>query len=156
MGLPMGTYSLEVLVEGKKVDAVNGIRTRPGDPIPVNFDLKASQAENASKQAEMQKAMETGQLSKEMERSMSKEQKEAMEKNMKEREAQMKKRNELNTSFNEGMAAMTAKQYDVAVTNFTKAAEVDPAQTAVWAQLGEAYVKLAEGKTGPEFDTTIG
>jgi tetratricopeptide (TPR) repeat protein len=26
----------------------------------------------------------------------------------------------------------------------------------VWAQLGEAYVKLAEGKTGAEFDTTIG
>src|ERR1051325_3594275 len=47
MGLPMGTYSLEVMVEGKKVDAVNNIRTRPGDPIPVTFDLKASQAENA-------------------------------------------------------------------------------------------------------------
>lgn len=156
MGLPMGTYSLEVMVEGKKVDAVNNIRTRPGDPIPVNFDLKASQAENASKQAEMQKALETGQLSKEMERSMTKEQKEAMEKNMKDREAQMKKRNELNSSFNDGMAAMTAKQYDVAAAAFTKAAEVDPAQTAVWAQLGEAYVKLAEGKTGPEFDTTIG
>jgi tetratricopeptide (TPR) repeat protein len=156
MGLPMGTYSLEVVIEGKKVDAVNGIKTRPGDPIPVNFDLKASQAESASKQAEMQKAMETGQLSKEMERSMTKEQKEAMEKNMKDREAQMKKRNELNSSFNDGMTAMTNKQYDVAVTNFTKAAEVDPTQTAVWAQLGEAYVKLAETKTGEEFNTTIG
>jgi tetratricopeptide (TPR) repeat protein len=156
MGLPMGTYSLELMVDGKKVDAVNGIKTRPGDPIPVNFDLKASQAESANKQAEMQKAMETGQLSKEMERSMSKEQKEAMEKNMKEREAQMKKRNELNSSFNEGMTAMQNKQYEAAAAAFTKAAEVDPAQTAVWAQLGEAYVKLAEGKTGAEFDTTIG
>jgi len=156
MGLPMGTYTLEVMIEGKKVDAVNGIRTRPGDPIPVNFDLKASQAENANKQAEMQKAMETGQLSKEMERSMTKEQKEAMEKSMKEREAQMKKRNELNSSFNEGMTAMQEKKYDVAAAAFVKAAEVDPAQTAVWANMGEAYVKLAEGKTGPEFDTTIG
>jgi len=156
MGLPMGTYNLELLVDGKKADAVNGIRTRPGDPIPVNFDLKASQAESSAKQAEMQKALETGQISKEMERSMSKEQKEAMEKNMKDREAQMKKRNELNSSFNEGMTAMQNKQWDAAVAAFTKASEVDPQQTAVWAQLGEAYVKLAEGKTGAEFDTTIG
>jgi tetratricopeptide (TPR) repeat protein len=155
MGLPMGTYNLELMVDGKKVDAVSGIRTRPGDPIPVNFDLKASQAENANKQAEMAKALETGQLSKEQERGMSKEDKEKFEKTMKEREAQMKKRNELNSSFNEGMTAMQNKQWDAAIAAFTKSSEVDPTQTAVWAQLGEAYVKLAESKTGPDFDATI-
>src|SRR5215471_419307 len=67
MGLPMGTYNLELLIEGKKADQVSGVRTRPGDPIPVNFDLKASQADNAAKQAEVQKALETGQMSKELE-----------------------------------------------------------------------------------------
>src|SRR5579872_4756139 len=67
----------------------------------------------------------------------------------------MKKRNELNESFNAGMTAKEAKQYDVAVAAFAKAAENDPAQQAVWAQLGECYVKLAEGKTGADFDTNI-
>jgi tetratricopeptide (TPR) repeat protein len=156
MGLPMGKYTIDVIVDGKKVDSVAGVQTRPGDPIPVNFDLKSNQTENASKQAELQKAVETGQMSKELERSLSPEQKAAMEKQMKDREAQMKKRNELNDSFNQGMAAMQAKQYDQAVTAFQKASEVDPGQQAVWAQLGEAYGKLAEGKTGPDFDTNIG
>jgi tetratricopeptide (TPR) repeat protein len=67
----------------------------------------------------------------------------------------MKKRGELNDSFNAGMAAKEAKQWDQAVASFTKASEIDPTQVAVWAQLGEVYGKLAETKTGPEFDTAI-
>ena len=50
---------------------------------------------------------------------------------------------------------MEAKQYDQAVASFTKASENDPTQVAVWAQLGEANVRLAATKTGPEFDATI-
>ena len=48
MGLPMGKYTIDVLVDGKKVDSVTNVSTRPGDPIPVNFDLKASQADKAA------------------------------------------------------------------------------------------------------------
>src|ERR1043166_2855807 len=68
MGLPLGNYNVELYVEGKKVDAMNGVRTRLGDPLPVNFDLASNAALNAQKQAEMQKAAETGQMSKEPER----------------------------------------------------------------------------------------
>src|SRR5689334_22879323 len=50
MGLPIGTYNLSVFVDGKQMDQVNGIRTSPGDPKPVNFDLQQSAAANAQKQ----------------------------------------------------------------------------------------------------------
>jgi tetratricopeptide (TPR) repeat protein len=156
MGLPIGTYNVELMVDGKKVDQVNAVRTSLGDPKPVNFDLQNNASINQAKQAEMAKAAETGQISKELERGLTKEQKEAMEKQIKERSEQMKKRGDLNTAFNAGMEAMKVNQFEEAVTQFTKAAEVDPGQIAVWSQLGEAGVKLAATKTGPEFDAAIG
>jgi len=155
MGLPIGNYNIAVFIDGKQMDVVNNVRTSPGDPKPVNFDLQNSAASNSAKQAELQKAAETGQLTKEMERGMTAEQKAAMEKQLKDRSEQMKKRNELNDNFNAGMTALNAKQYDQAVAAFTKAAETDPTQVAVWANLGDAYVKNAEGKTGADFDTNI-
>jgi len=155
MGLPMGTYTIAVNVGGKEADKVNGVRTSPGDSKPIDFDLSKTQMSNSSKQAEMQKAVESGQISKELERGLTPEQKAAMEKQIKDSSEKMKKRNELNDAFNTGMTAMQNKQYDQAVPAFAKAAEVDPTQQAVWAQLGEAYVKLAETKTGPEFDANI-
>ena len=155
MGLPMGTYTVVVAVGGKEADKVMGVRTSPGDSKPVDFDLSKTQQANAAKDAELQKAVESGQITKELERGLTPEQKAQMEKNIKDRAENMKKHNELNEAFNTGMNAMTAKKYDEAVPAFTKASELDPSQTAVWAQLGEAYVKLAETKTGPEFDATI-
>jgi tetratricopeptide (TPR) repeat protein len=155
MGLPIGNYNVELYVDGKKVDQTNGVRTSLGDPKPVNFDLAQNAQLNAQKQAEMAKAAETGQISKELERGLSKEQKEAMEKQIKERAEQMKKRGELNAAFNAGMEAMTAKNFAEALTQFKKAAESDPTQIAVWQQIGEAGVQLAVGKTGAEFDAAI-
>jgi tetratricopeptide (TPR) repeat protein len=155
MGLPMGTYDIAVNVEGKLADKVSGVRTSPGDAKPVDFDLSKSQQAGSATSAAMQKALETGQISKDLERGMTADQKAQMEKDIKDRSEKMKKRNELNESFNTGMTAMNNKQYDQAVPAFIKASEVDPTQQAVWAQLGEAYVKLAETKTGAEFDTDI-
>jgi tetratricopeptide (TPR) repeat protein len=155
MGLPMGTYTISVVVDGKEMDKVSGVRTSPGDSKPIDFDLSKSVAASTNKQAEMQKAIETGQMSKELERGLTAEQKAQMEKEIKDKSEKMKKRNELNDAFNTGMTAMTNKQYDVAIASFTKASETDPTQQAVWAQLGEAYVKQAEGKTGADFDTNI-
>src|SRR3954451_22798375 len=103
MGLPMGKYDVSVLVDGTLLDAMKGVSTRPGDPIPVNFDLKATQADKAQQQAQMAKAIETGTLTKEQERSMSPEQKAAMEKQIKEQSEKMKKNKELNDAFNAGM-----------------------------------------------------
>jgi tetratricopeptide (TPR) repeat protein len=155
MGLPMGTYTIDLFVDGQKKDSVSKVQTRPGDPIPVNFDLKNSAADQAAKQAQMQKAIEQGQLTEDMKRQMSSEQKAAMEKQIKEQSEKMKKNKELNDAFNAGMEAINQKNYPVAVQSFEKASQLDPTQTAVWAQLGEAHMKLAEGKTGAEYDGEV-
>jgi tetratricopeptide (TPR) repeat protein len=155
MGLPFGgTYNVSVFVNGKEMDSIRGYKTT-GDGKPVDFDLRASVAATEARAAEMKKAAETGQVSKDLERSMTPEQKAAMEKQIKAQAEQMKKNKELNDAFNEGLAAMQQKQYEQAAQAFTKASELGPTQLAVWQQLGEAYVKLSEGKTGPEFDATI-
>jgi tetratricopeptide (TPR) repeat protein len=155
IGVPLGgTYNVELYIDGKKVDSVNGVRSG-GDGKPVDFDLKSAQKETVNKQAEMQKAMETGKASDELTRGMTAEQKAALDKQLKEGSEKLKKRNELNDAFNAGMTAKEGKQWDQAVTSFTKASELDPTQQAVWANLGESYVNLAGTKTGPDYDATI-
>ena len=37
-GLPLGTYNVSVEMDGKEMDIVRGVRTKLGDPTPVNFD----------------------------------------------------------------------------------------------------------------------
>lgn len=145
-GLPLGQYNVMCEVDGRMADRVQGVRTRLGDPVEINFDLK----QQADRQAAMQKAAETGQLTQEMSREMSAEQKQALEKQMKERAAAMAKNKELNDAFNNGMTAMQAKQWDVAVENFEKGSTVDPKQHVIWANLAESYFGLGTTKTGAE------
>ncbi len=147
-GLPLGTYKLIVEVDGKDRDTVDNVRTRLGDPTEVNFDLQ----QQKQRAEAMNRAAETGQLTKEQERSMSAEQKAALDKAVKEREKAMEKNKALNDAFNQGVEALRGKQYDTAVTAFTKASELDPKQNVVWAQLAEAYIGQAGSKTGPEHD----
>src|SRR4051794_20282994 len=157
-GLPLGTYNIAVEVDGKELDGVNGVRTRLGDPTAVNFDLQKIANQRAAAAAQATAAAASGTapaLSKEQERGMTKEQKEAYDKALKERESSMKKNKELNDAFTAGLAAIQAKDYDTAITNLTKASELDPKQVAVWSQLADAYVQSATKKTGPEFDATM-
>ena len=167
-GLPLGNYNIAIEVDGKDVDAVNGVRTKLGDPTAVNFDLQKIAKQRAAQQSQMQSAAAgTGPgLSKEVERSMTKEQKEAYDKAIKERETSMKKNKELNDAFSGGLAEMQsaagaadpaerAKHYDAAVASLTKASELDPKQVAVWAQLADAHVNAATTKTGAEFDAEM-
>jgi len=145
-GLPLGTYNVAVEIDGQDRDTVNGVRTRLGDPTPVNFDLKAKKMQAE----ELQKAAESGTLTKEQARDMSPEQKAALEKQMKDRSAALQKNKALNDAFNAGREALNAKQYDVAVQNLEKATELDATQHVVWAQLADAYGALAGSKTGQE------
>ncbi|MEO8661424.1 MAG: tetratricopeptide repeat protein [Bryobacteraceae bacterium] len=145
-GLPLGTYKLSCLVNDQVKDSVNNVRTKLGDPVEVSFNL----AEMAAKQKSIQKAAETGQLTQEQTREMSAEQKAAIEKQLKERSAAMAKNKALNDAFNQGMAGIQAKQWDSAVEGFNKAAEMDPKQYAVWANMADAYVGLANTKTGAD------
>jgi tetratricopeptide (TPR) repeat protein len=145
-GLPLGTYKITLEVDGKDRDMVNGVRTRLGDPTPINFDLQAQK----KRQDALQRAAESGTLTQEQAREMSPEQRAAMEKQVKERQAQLAKNKALNDAFNQGMEALKTKQYEAAVGAFQKAGELDPKQYVVWANLAEAYVGLASNKTGAE------
>lgn len=145
-GLPLGTYNISCEIDGKQVDNVNNVHSKYGESTTIDFDASKAAAQTQA----LAKAAETGQLSKEQERGMTAEQKATLEKQAKERSETMKKNKELNDAFNAGMTAMDAKQYDAAVTNLSHAAELDPAQAAVWNNLGAAYLAQAGTKTGAE------
>jgi len=148
-GLPLGNYNITIEVDGKDVDSTKGVRSKLSDPTNVSFDLAATK----KSQDALQQVADTGQLTKEMERGMTAEQKAALEKTIKEREAQLKAHKDLNDAFSAGMTAMEAKQYDQAVQSLSKASELGPKELAVWANLADAYMKLAATKTGADFDT---
>jgi tetratricopeptide (TPR) repeat protein len=154
-GLPIGTYNVTLLVDGKEVDSIKGVRTRPGDPIVEDFNQKAAKAENSNKQAEYQKALETGQVSDDLKRQLSPEQLEQLKKDMEKKEASMKKNQALNSAYNDGLAALNNKEYEKAIENLTKAGEIDPNQIAVWSNLAAAYTDFAKTKTGADFDSNM-
>ncbi len=137
-GLPKGTYTISVLIDGQVKMHTDHVRTNLGDPTPVNFDLKPAAeqaAQNANENAD---------------RSMSKEEKEAQEKHSKENAAILAKNKALNDSFNAGKEALTAKNYDAAVDAFQKGVQMDPNQHVIWANMADAYTGLAATKAGPE------
>jgi tetratricopeptide (TPR) repeat protein len=155
MGLPMGKFDITVEVDGKMVDSQKGVPTKFGDPTEINFDLKADNQQSASKQAEMQKAVETGQMSEDLKRQLTPEQRAQMEKTIKEQAEKMKGRKELNDAFNAGMDAAKAGDWPKAVESFTKASTLDPTQVAVWSQLAEANVRLSGTKTGADAEADL-
>lgn len=149
--LMMGTYNVSCQVDGKEADHVNGVKTSPSGSQVHNFDLKALAAQSAA----VQKAANSGGISKDQERSMSPEQKKALEEYVSRQKEAMKKNAALNEAFNAGKTAMDNKQYDAAVESFSKAGEIDHAQGAVWASLAQAYEQLAKTKTGADFDANM-
>jgi tetratricopeptide (TPR) repeat protein len=150
-GLPYGTYNVSIDVDGKDQLVQQGVPLHGGDPVEVPIDL--SQAA-AGQQAAQQKAA-AAEAAVDAGRHESAADKAAREKAEKEREEALKKNKELNDAFNAGIAASQAKQYDVAVTNFAKASELDPKQNVVWAQLAEAEVNLAGTKSGADADSEM-
>jgi tetratricopeptide (TPR) repeat protein len=143
-GLPLGTYNIMCEVKGEKVDQVNGVRLSLGENTPINFDMQAM----AKKREAMQKAAAAGEISEEATQGMTAEQKAALKKQMDERQKQMAKNKDLNDAFNLAMTAKEAKDWDVAIENFDKAAALDPEQTVIWAQLADSAVQGSKSKTG--------
>jgi len=145
-GLPIGRYTVSVMVDNQKKDEMQHVQTKLGDPVPVNFDLRQA----AAQQAAADKAGDAGTLTKEQERGMSKEQKDAIEKRAKENAAAMAKNKALNDAFNAGKEALNQKNYDAAIDAFKKGAELDPNQHVIFANLADSYVGLAATKSGAE------
>jgi tetratricopeptide (TPR) repeat protein len=130
---------------------MKGVRVGLGDPVVVNFNL----AEIKKRQDALQAAAQAGQLTEDQMRGLSKEQREALERQMKERSEAMRRNKALNDAFNAGMAAKQARQWEAAIESFQKAAEIDPQQHVVWANLAESYMNLADTKRGPEQEAAI-
>ncbi len=130
-GLPIGTFDVTVTVDGQVRDKMRGVRTKLGEPVSLNFDLK-DQTQQAVAEPET--------------KGMSKEEKEKFDKANKSREAQLAKNKELNDAFQAGRAALEAKKYDEAIESLVKAAGIDEKQVVIWGNLAEAYVGSAGEK----------
>jgi tetratricopeptide (TPR) repeat protein len=157
-----GTYEVSVFVNGQEAAKNSGIKSQMGDHPPLDFDLRKNAVATDTK-ALMQQAMQSGEISDDLSHQLSPEQLAALKKSMEENKGKIQKNNALNASFNEGMAALKsapgqatpdakAQAYQTAVTALEKAGQLDPTQSAVWSNLGDAYLGLASTKTGPDFD----
>ena len=129
-------YSVTVTVDGKVRQTLNRYDAVGGNGEPLDFNLKAAPAAGAAAPATLTSAppAKGGDAGSDKDK----------EKAAKEREAQLAKNKELNDSFGAGKAALENKQWDEAITQFTKASELGPTQNAVWAGLAEAYVGSAK------------
>lgn len=165
-GLPLGTYKIILEVDGKDADFIDKVRSRLGDPVVNNFDLQRRKAQQTQRQAAVQEAAKTGQISKEVSREMSAEEKKAMEAQIKAQQAAMAKNKELNDAFNQGMenlkvaaAAPPAdkqKAYETSVAGFEKAATMEGGkQYVIFANMAEAYMGLSATKTGDEMTAAM-
>src|ERR1035441_2277333 len=107
-GVPLGTYEISCVIDGNVVDKVSGVKTTMGDHPPVDFDLRKNGSEAAAaRNAEIQKALETGQMPDDLKRQMTPEQRAAFEKQINEKAGDIKKNKELNDAFNAGFTALT-------------------------------------------------
>jgi len=147
-GLPLGTYKVAVKVGDKEMDAVNGVKVGLGDPVKVNFDMKdaALRTQAAAAGIAVPQAQPGGGAAPKL----SKEEQAKIEEVTKKNSEIKAKNAALTAGFNGGLAAMQAKDYPEAVKQFIAAGEADPSQSAVWANLGEAYNQLAKSKSGDE------
>lgn len=141
--LPTGVYNVTLIVDGKEVSQMAGVRPRPGDNPPLAFDLSKPPEPVAAAGA-------PGAAPAKEDTAMTKEQRAEYERKLKEQEAAMAKDKALQDAFNAGMEAKNAKNFPVAVENLEKASTMAPTQHVVWAQLGESYMGLADSKSGAE------
>jgi tetratricopeptide (TPR) repeat protein len=98
----------------------------------------------------LNQAAQSGQLTKEQQKELTPQDKAAVEEQLKEQQKLSLKNKALKDTFAAGQAALAAKQYDEAVAQFSKAADMAPDQPAVWIYLAEAYVNLGDSKTGAD------
>jgi tetratricopeptide (TPR) repeat protein len=154
-GLQIGYYNVSVEVDGKERDHTDKVHTTTKDPQYINFDLHQAKMKNDA----LNRAADSGgKLTSEQKREMTPDQIAAFEKTKTERLEKFSKDKALNDAYNAGMQAMEAKQFDVAVDSFKKAAEVNtiPTNTAViLAHLAEAYTSLVATKTGADRDVAL-
>jgi tetratricopeptide (TPR) repeat protein len=157
--LPTGIYNITIIVNGKDMGTMTGVRPRQGDNEPLKFDLSkvaaAAAAAAAAAGAAPGAGPAPGQGQAKQDAGMTKEQRAEYEKKLKEQEEAMAKDKALQDAFNTGMEAKNAKNYPVAIENFEKATAMAPNQHVVWAQLAESYISLSDTKTGADQQAAV-
>jgi len=109
-GLPTGGYKVTLMKDGATITFVDNVRITFGGTTPVDFDLSKQQAAPTISAEEQAKM-----------------------------EAEKKAVEDTKASFTNGLAALQAKQYAEAATLLKEAADKDPTQHVIFANLGEAY-----------------
>jgi tetratricopeptide (TPR) repeat protein len=145
--LQMGVYNVSLEVDGVEKARVNNIKpSSAGEATQLDFDL--------AKEAANRKAAASGQLTEQQLGNMTPEQRKRYEERLSKRREQLSRNKELNDSYNAGMEALGARNYTAAIASFKTAAEIDPKQVAVWAQLATAHSGFAGTKRGAEAKAT--
>jgi tetratricopeptide (TPR) repeat protein len=110
-GLPTGQYKVSLMKDGKPVMTNENVRVTFGGDTKSDFDLKnAKAAGNAVSDEERKRIAE-----------------------------EKAKAEETKASFEAARAALVAKNYDEAIRLFKEAAEKDPTQHVIFANLADAY-----------------
>ena len=107
-GLPSDAYRVSVVKDGKPVTFLDNIRVSSGATAKADFNFKELQADAGT--AEQREKIE----------------------------AEKAKQAALKNAFDQGRAALTAKNYAEAATQFQTAAEADPTQHVIFANLADA------------------
>ncbi|HVW07360.1 MAG TPA: tetratricopeptide repeat protein [Bryobacteraceae bacterium] len=131
-------YEVTVTVDGTLRAKIGHYEAVGGNGDPLDFTLQAAAAPGAAPAMTAAPAAAPASGGK-----GSKDDAEAQKK----KEEQLAKNKALNDAFGAGRAAIDAKNWDEAITQLNKAAELGPTQQAVWAALAEAYTGKA--KSGP-------
>ncbi|MGH9502566.1 MAG: tetratricopeptide repeat protein [Terriglobales bacterium] len=128
LGIEPGKYKVTLTQDGKQLDQVSNFPVS-ADEATLDFDLKKSQVEAAQ-----QKGISPEQL-----------------KQMQEQQAKAAKETNTVKALNEKLAAantaMTAGDFETAVTTLTEATQMDPTRDLLWARLGDAYLSSAPKQT---------
>ena len=113
IGIAAGTYKFSLIVDGKVVSSADKVPVQAGEERVIDFDLAKDRGLKPGISEEQQKKI-----------------------------AEVQKHNEkikgLNAQLAEAKQLQTAGNYDQAITILQQAAQVEPTQDVIWANLGEA------------------
>ncbi|MBZ5583123.1 MAG: tetratricopeptide repeat protein [Acidobacteriia bacterium] len=138
LAIQPGTYALTATVNGQvrykqpQMSVSPGRQTNVAGNLATNLHLRLKPAEAAAAEAKQEAAKD-----------MTDEQKKQIDKAAEETK---KKNAALMDSFAAGKQALASRNYDLALENLTKAAELDPRQAAVWSALSDTYLALGRAK----------
>lgn len=138
-GLPLGTYDLALVDNGKTLYTLNQIKTHPGDPQQIDINLQKEAAAHQQETQQVQQQLASGGEVK-APKGMSKEDAQKYEEAVKKQQAEIKKIGQLNALLQQNKQYVDAQQWDQAVKTMEQAVAMDQTHDILYANLGQDYV----------------